>query len=459
MSKFILPSGRIPRPFNQNVCENGKLYTQVGSCVACTFTKILEVINFVKTGEYVELSKGYMYGRNNYKGKKNPGMTEEYTLDVMLERGTVPVSMCNDYDEIPDIVEILEAREDIAELDKEAEKTKLESWVQLGRNNSKDGFKEAKEYLQKYLIPIAITLKNYQGIKYHSVVMVGFENDNILFCDHKGDDTIYKASYAMLHKAYYLDGGIEMGEFKKFSIEEFKEHISKLEIKRGVSRVQLHHTYSPSYKNFTGSNHIELQNNMLNYHVNTNGWADIGQHFTIFPDGAIVTGRRMESTPAGIKGANTGAICIECLGNFENGGDVMTDPQKNAIVAAVKILLDKFGLNAKTSVTYHAWWSADGRELGDYIKGHSSKTCPGTGFFGGNTLTVYERNLMPLIENYGKEESVMGLKPVTEINDIVWELTNAGIITDGKLWIKKCNEDVNVYWLCRKMANKLRGTL
>ena len=44
-------------------------------------------------------------------------------------------------------------------------------------------------------------------------------------------------------------------------------------------------------------------------------------------------------------------------------------------------------------------------------------------------------------------------------NDIVWELTNAGIITDGKLWMQKCAEDKNVYWLCYKMANKLRGTL
>ena len=33
------------------------------------------------------------------------------------------------------------------------------------------------------------------------------------------------------------------------------------------------------------------------------------------------------------------------------------------------------------------------------------------------------------------------------------------IITNGELWMKKCEEDINVYWLCRKMANKLRGTL
>ena len=172
-----------------------------------------------------------------------------------------------------------------------------------------------------------------------------------------------------------------------------------------------------------------------------------------------MTGRSLDAAPAGIYGANTGAICIECVGNFDSGGDVMRQEQKDAIVAAVKILLDKFALTAEDGVTYHAWWGNGGSELGDYIKGQSQKTCPGTAFFGGNTLTAYEKNLMPLIKNYGKENAFVELKPVESINDIVWELSNAGIITNTEMWLKKCEEDVNVYWLCRKMANKLRGTL
>ena len=247
--------------------------------------------------------------------------------------------------------------------------------------------------------------------------------------------------------------------FKKYNIGDFKTYMGGMKVKRKIERIQLHHTYSPSYTQFKGNNHDALQKGMRDYHVNTNGWADIGQHFTIFPDGIIMTGRSLEKNPAGIYGANTGAICIECLGNFDTGGDVMTEAQKNAIVAAVKILLDKFKLEAEDDITYHAWWTSSGYEIGDYVKGRSSKTCPGTNFFGGNTLTAYEKNLMPLIKNYGKVEAKVELKEVTEINDIVWELTNAGIITEGKLWMQKCKDDINVYWLCRKMANKLRGTL
>lgn len=51
---------------------------------------------------------------------------------------------------------------------------------------------------------------------------------------------------------------------------------------------------------------------------------------------------------------------------------------------------------------------------------------------------------------------------LTSINDIVWELSqrelaNGGkVIGDVELWIKKLNEDVNVYWLARKIVQYLR---
>jgi hypothetical protein len=67
---------------------------------------------------------------------------------------------------------------------------------------------------------------------------------------------------------------------------------------------------------------------MKNHHVNNNGWADIGQHFSIFPDGKICTGRNLESTPACIYGRNANAICIENVGYFDTGKDTMTTAQK-----------------------------------------------------------------------------------------------------------------------------------
>lgn len=235
-------------------------------------------------------------------------------------------------------------------------------------------------------------------------------------------------------------------------INEFKLWLDGQSVKRKIKVIQLHHTFSPSYKHFNGSNHLALQQNMKNYHVKTNGWNDIAQNLTIFPDGKIVLGRDLEKTPAGIYGANTNGICIECIGNFDSGGDVMTSSQQCAIVDVLRLLLKKFGLDPQSGITYHAWWSANGKNLGDYVQGKSVKTCPGTSFFGGNTRKAFEKNLLVLLKGDKPKE-------VTEINDIVWELTNAKIVTDGKLWLKKCEGDTNVYWLCRKMANYLRGTL
>ena len=51
---------------------------------------------------------------------------------------------------------------------------------------------------------------------------------------------------------------------------------------------------------------------------------------------------------------------------------------------------------------------------------------------------------------------------LTSINDIVWELSqrelaNGGkVVGDVELWLKKLNEDVNVYWLARKIVQYLR---
>ena len=166
---------------------------------------------------------------------------------------------------------------------------------------------------------------------------------------------------------------------------------------RRITVIQEHHTWSPSYKQFNGSNHLQLQKNMRDYHVNNAGYADIAQNFTVFPDGMICTGRSMNVAPAGCRGANTNGICIENLGNFDVGGDKMNATQRDVIVRMAAALLKKFKLSPETGITYHAWWTDNGKSLGTYIAGRSCKTCPGTAFFGGNTRASYDKNLKPLI--------------------------------------------------------------
>lgn len=46
---------------------------------------------------------------------------------------------------------------------------------------------------------------------------------------------------------------------------------------------------------------------------------------------------------------------------------------------------------------------------------------------------------------------------LTEIEDIISELSKREIITDKALWSKKLKEDENAYWLARKCVNYIRG--
>lgn len=154
-----------------------------------------------------------------------------------------------------------------------------------------------------------------------------------------------------------------MPQFRKLSTAEVIELLKTFQFTRKIVQWHIHHTWRPDYSNFNGSNHLELHQGMRDYHVNTNGWSDIAQHFTLFPDGTWVTGRDLNKDPASILGWNTGAICIEMIGNFDVGHDQMTDAQKKAIYEATEFAVE----HLKLKPLFHR----DSPTAG--------KTCPGSG--------------------------------------------------------------------------------
>ena len=105
--------------------------------------------------------------------------------------------------------------------------------------------------------------------------------------------------------------------FTKFTtVKEFENWLNNKSITRSINGIQIHHTWQPSYEQCRKYDSFELQKNMKSYHVKTNGWNDIAQTFSIFPDG-IMTGRSINSTPIVIKGWNSGKICIEIVANMD----------------------------------------------------------------------------------------------------------------------------------------------
>lgn len=186
--------------------------------------------------------------------------------------------------------------------------------------------------------------------------------------------------------------------FTRMTIDEFENWLPTISVSRYVGVVQQHHTWSPRYAQFSGNNHLELQRGMRNHHVNDNGWADIGQHFSIFPDGDVVTGRPLNRSPACISGNNARSICIENVGNFDSGEDQMTAAQREAIIRATAALARRFNLNPVTTdnIVYHHWFDLN---TGHRTNGGGvTKTCPGTAFFGGNSVAACRTNFLPLVQ-------------------------------------------------------------
>jgi hypothetical protein len=187
------------------------------------------------------------------------------------------------------------------------------------------------------------------------------------------------------------------GKFTLMSIQELPRWLSSENAQRAVKLVQNHHTYDPSYAQFHSDNHFALLEGMERYQVQERGFACIAQHFTTFPDGTIATGRPLNQIPAGIKGANLYGICIENMGNFDRDKDVMTAEQRVAIIQLNASLCHRFAIQPGVeTIVYHHWYDLT---TGARTEGTGdTKSCPGTAFFGGNTVDDARRNLIPEVE-------------------------------------------------------------
>lgn len=186
------------------------------------------------------------------------------------------------------------------------------------------------------------------------------------------------------------------GKFILFDLPAFSTWLTELKVTRQIGLIQQHHTWRPDYESWQKlPDHFHWLESMESFQIQ-NGFAQIAQNLTSFPDGTIALGRPFDIIPAGIKGANQYGICIEHLGNFDIGGDAMTEVHKNTILKMNTALLQKFGLlPSPDSIVYHHWF--------DIITGHRTngdgtvKTCPGTNFFGGNKVEDCELNFIPFL--------------------------------------------------------------
>ena len=278
--------------------------------------------------------------------------------------------------------------------------------------------------------------------------------------------------------------------FTRFdTADEFKNWLKNKSVTRKVTRLQVHHTGLPDYSCFYKSNgatedELTRQQSMKSFHVNSRGMNDIAQHFTVYPNGKIVTGRSLNSNPAGISGWNSNAICVEIYGNFDKGHDIMKQAQKQAVIMLYGELCKKFKLTpSNATIRPHAWFTSGGTYLGDYVAGRSRKTCPGTNFMGiGNSRSAFDNKFIPMVKAYINGQTVTSTPTPTQptqqptasttnsgkyivryLQTVLNSQYNAGLVVDGLYGpkteaairtLKVGSRGEHVIWLQKALVNR-----
>lgn len=154
--------------------------------------------------------------------------------------------------------------------------------------------------------------------------------------------------------------------FRKLSPDEFLTELQAFARNSPgvIDAVHMHHTWRPNHSQWHGLDSVEA---IWRFHTGQNRWLDIGQHITIDPEGFLWTGRDWSNPPCSAPGHNgTRArhpFMFELAGDFDNGNDSFSGPQRETALAVSAGVQHAFGLEPST-LRFH-------NQMGP-------KTCPGS---------------------------------------------------------------------------------
>jgi hypothetical protein len=144
------------------------------------------------------------------------------------------------------------------------------------------------------------------------------------------------------------------GKFILMTSDEFREWLMKKESNRTIRCIQNYYTVMPAYASFNGKNHFQLLTGMEEYQIFENGYDEIAQNITTFPDGKIALCRDFNKIPAGKNGASAFCIRIEHIGNPDAENGQLTEAQLDCNIWLNAMLCMKFRIKpATTSIVSH----------------------------------------------------------------------------------------------------------
>ncbi len=163
----------------------------------------------------------------------------------------------------------------------------------------------------------------------------------------------------------------------------------------------VHHSASPS----TANDWAAVVRSIWDYHVNVNGWDDIGYNYLIAPDGTVFEGRGNNILGAHFCGTNTGAMGICMIGTW-----IDNTPPDTALLSLRNLLAWKScdeGLDPLGS----SWHAASGLYL-HHISGHRdgcATQCPGQALYDHLSQTRQE------VEDYIANECTQVVLPAPQL--------------------------------------------
>lgn len=107
---------------------------------------------------------------------------------------------------------------------------------------------------------------------------------------------------------------------------------------RYLDRIILHCSATPEGRDIDAAT-------IKRWHVNNNGWSDIGYHYVITLDGTVEQGRPLDKPGAHVKGHNLTTVGVCYVGGMRDGepADTMTELQEIAFIELVYSLRKLFG--------------------------------------------------------------------------------------------------------------------
>ena len=144
-----------------------------------------------------------------------------------------------------------------------------------------------------------------------------------------------------------------------------------------VTHLIIHH----SAANTVSTDYAAVVRTYWDWHVNGNGWDDIGYNWLVDPNGVLYKGRAWKSeTEENILGAhnsgkNSGTSGICFIGNYVS--DIPSNIGLNKVASIAAFLCDKYGIDPKGN-TYHEAINKVNNNLTGHGQSGGGTECPGT---------------------------------------------------------------------------------